>query len=290
MKHSPHLTVPITRGATLTLRRGTPLFSTQSDFQRICVEQTTAFGRLYTLDDDPMAAEADEFIIHESLAHLVALSHPAPRRALVLGGGDGASARELLRHPSIEQIAIAELDPAVVATIRDHLPALPAGAFDNPRVRITYGDAAATLQGLHTVGERFDLILFDLVASNHPACAHLHAEAFFRACAATLTHDGMVHVQLGSPFHDGEVVRQIHHRLSAVFPDVRPALIDVPLYGGPWLMARARQNATVEPEPALLANRLLERRITGLRYYNPALHYACGALPNYVRDCLTGTP
>lgn len=287
MKHTPPLTVPFSPGASLTLQCTTTLFTTQSAFQRICVEQIADFGRLYTLDGDPMAAEADEFIIHESLAHLAAVPHPAPRRALILGGGDGASARELLRHPSIERITIAELDPAVVATIRDHLPALPNGAFDNPRVRLAYGDAAATLTALHATGERFDLILFDLVASSHPACAHLHSEAFFGTCAAALTGDGLVNVQLGSPFYDAATVRQTYHRLRAVFPDVHPALIDVPLYGGPWLLARARMHPVAEPTTTELANRLIDRRISDLRYYNPALHHACGALPNYVRNCLT---
>ena len=136
-------------------------------------------------------------------------------------------------------------------------------------------------------GERFDLILFDLTQSDHPACAHLHSDNFLRICAASLTGQGIVHVQLGSPFHQRQQVTTVFQRLKDVFATPTPALIDVPLYGGPWLLARARNAQAPEADLATLTQRLAARRITGLRYYNPALHLACSALPNYVLDCLT---
>ena len=90
---------------TVQIDAAAPPIEVRSAFQRISVEHTAAFGRLYRLDGDAMAAEADEFMIHESLAHLPALEHPSLRRAIILG--DGASARELLKHPSIERIVVA---------------------------------------------------------------------------------------------------------------------------------------------------------------------------------------
>lgn len=287
MKHLPTIALPLSDDAALHVVRAAPAVEQTSPFQHISVESTTSFGKLYTLDGDAMASQADEFIIHESLAHLAALSHPAPQRAIVLGGGDGGSSRELLKHPSITHVTIAELDRAVVDSIEAQLPSLPAGAFDDPRVRLLFGDAAATLTACHAAGERFDLILFDLTQSDHPACAHLHSDNFLRICAASLTGQGIVHVQLGSPFHQRQQVTTVFQRLKDVFATPTPALIDVPLYGGPWLLARARNAQAPEPDLATLTQRLAARRITGLRYYNPALHLACSALPNYVLDCLT---
>jgi spermidine synthase len=287
VKHSPTIALPLSDDAALHVVRAAPAFEHTSPLQHISVESTTRFGKLYTLDGDAMASQADEFIIHESLVHLAALSHPAPRRAIVLGGGDGGSTRELLKHPSISHVTIAELDRAVVDTIATHLPSLPAGAFTDPRVRLLFGDAAATLTACHTAGERFDLILFDLTQSDHPACAHLHSDNFLRICAASLTGQGIVHVQLGSPFHQRQQVTTVFQRIKDVFAPPTPALIDVPLYGGPWLLARASNAPTPEADLATLTQRLAARRITGLRYYNPALHLACSALPNYVLDCLT---
>ncbi|WP_374246661.1 fused MFS/spermidine synthase [Zoogloea sp.] len=286
MKHTPHTAIPLADDVALHVTRNAPSIELTSPYQHIAVDATPRFGRLYTLDGDAMASEQDEFIIHESLAHLAALSHPAPARAIVLGGGDGGSTRELLKHPSVAHVTIAELDPGVVDTIARHFPTLPAGAFGDPRVSVRYGDAAATLAAYHAAGARFDLILFDLTQSEHPACAHLHSENFLRICAASLTPQGIVHVQLGSPFYQRQQVATVFRRLKDVFASVTPALIDIPLYGGPWLLARATRALAPEPDLATLAQRLADRHIARLRYYNPALHLACSALPNYVLDSL----
>ena len=285
MKQVP-LTLPLAPDTALDVQPIAPSIEVRSAFQHLSVEHTAAFGRLYRLDGDAMAAEADEFIIHESLAHLAALSHPSPSRALILGGGDGASARELLKHPGITRIVVAELDPAVVSTLRAHLPSLSDGAFDNPRVALRIDDAARSLRALHDQGEGFDLILFDLIEADNPACAHLHDEAFLALCAASLGPAGIAHVQLGSPFYQPAKVRRLCQRLRNAFADVRLSLICVPLYGGPWLLARCSTQPMPTPGTDLLQQRLEERGIRDLRHYNPALHLASEALPNHLRDLL----
>lgn len=286
MKQTPPLHLPLAADTWLALARQQPAQETQSVHQRLALEHTGQFGRLYSLGGDAMAAEADEFMLHESLAHFAALSHSAPRRALILGGGDGASARELLKHPSLTQIVVAELDPEVPRMIARDLPRLAGGAFDDARVALRIGDAAATLQAAFDRGERFELILFDLTASEAPACAHLHAEDFLRLCRESLSARGIIHVQLGSPFYQAAQCAALYRRLSALFPRLQPALISVPLYGGPWLLARAGLQAPGRERRTVLARRLLDRRISGLRYYNPALHLASQALPNYITDLL----
>ena len=264
MKQQP-ITLALAPDATLTLHASAPPIEVRSSFQHISVEHTASFGQLYRLDGDAMAAEADEFMIHESLAHLAALEHPSPRRAIILGGGDGASARELLKHPSLTRIVVAELDPLVVSTLREHIRSLSTGAFDDRRVELCIGDAARSLKALHDQGEAFDLILFDLTETDDPACAH---------------------VQLGSPFYQPDKVRNLCQRLRRSFANVRLSLIHAPLYGGPWLLARCRTQPTPGPDANLLQQRLEERGIRGLRYYNPALHLASEALPNHLRDLL----
>ncbi len=286
VKHTSPIHLPLGKTAALALKRRHSARRIQSHFQAIAIEDTYAFSTLYSLDGDAMAAVADEFMIHESLVHIPALSHPAPSRALVLGGGDGASARELLKHPGLAHIVVAELDPDVVSTVRTHLPALPKGAFDAPQVRLRIGDAALTLEAAQQAGERFDVILFDLTEADDPACAHLHQPDFLQLCAASLAPRGIIHVQLGSPFYQAEKVASLYRRLGSVFPVLRVSLIHVPLYGGPWLLACCSTSALPEPDEATLAERMSARRIDGLRYYNPALHLASRALPNYIRDLL----
>lgn len=286
VKQTDYFLAPLAKDIGLRIECSSTAREYASPWQHISVEATHRFGRLYHLDGHAMAAEADEFIIHESLAHIVALAHPAPVSTLILGGGDGASARELLKHPSITRIVVAELDPDVVRVVSAEIPALPAGAFDNPRVALHIGDAAETLRTLHARGERFDLILFDLTEPDDPACAHLHGDAFLRLCAASLTPNGLIHTQLGSPFYQPDKVRALMLRLRSVFPAVGFSLINVPLYGGPWLLAHASLADLPMPDEACLNARLAVRGIEALRYYNPALHLASSALPNYVRDLL----
>ena len=113
-----------------------------SPYQRIEVWDTPQLGRLFTLDGRPMTSTGDEFIYHECMVHPAALAHPSPKAALVLGGGDGGAARQLLKHPGIARIVVAELDAEVVRLTREHLPEVHGGAFDDPRVELVIGDAA----------------------------------------------------------------------------------------------------------------------------------------------------
>ncbi len=118
----------------------------ESEYQEIEVWETSLLGRLFTLDGRPMTSVGDEFVYHECMTHPAALAHPAPKKALVLGGGDGGAARQLLRHPCIERIVVAELDAAVVDMARRFLGDVHQGALDDPRVELAIGDAARVRQ------------------------------------------------------------------------------------------------------------------------------------------------
>ncbi len=284
VKQGACLTLPLGDGVELSTRIQGVTRHAPSAYQRIVVASTSAFGTLYTLDGAAMACDREEFVIHESLVHMAALTHPLPTRALVLGGGDGASARELLKHPGIRQIVVAELDAAVVGAVRAHIPALPCGAFDDPRVELRIGDAALSLRAAHEAGDRFDLILFDLTEPDDPACAHLHSDDFLQLCAASLAPHGIIQVQLGSPAFQADKVRTLHGRLARLFSGLRLALLHAPLYGGPWLIASI--GGGDDPAEACLSARMVERGIHDLRYYNPAVHAASRALPTYIHDLL----
>src|SRR5689334_1273527 len=123
---------------TLAERRQTP-------FQLLEVYETRELGRIFRLDGSNMTSERDEFFYHENLVHPAAMAHPAPRRALVIGGGDGGSSEELLKHRTIERVHMAELDPDVVEVSRKQFRAVHRGAFDDARLKVTIGDGLAYL-------------------------------------------------------------------------------------------------------------------------------------------------
>ncbi|WP_367066124.1 polyamine aminopropyltransferase [Oryzisolibacter sp. LB2S] len=252
----------------------------QSPWQRIEVFENPQFGRVMRIDDAFMTSERDEFFYHEPMVHLPAIAHPGVRRALVVGGGDGGAAEELLKLPGIERVVMAELDADVVAMAREWLGSIHKGAFDDPRFELRVGDARDFIA---TTDERFDQIVLDLTDPFGPA-VELYTAEFYAACRRILNPGGVVSLHLGSPIHLQESMRRIGASVRAVFPIFRPYLQYVPLYGTLWCMAMASDST----DPALLSAqevdaRIAERGIGGLELYNGATHHALLAQPNFVR-------
>jgi spermidine synthase len=259
------------------------LASVDTPWQRIEVWDTPQLGCLFTLDGRAMTSAGDEFIYHECMTHPAALTHARPRAALVLGGGDGGAARQLLRHASIERVVVAELDPEVVRLTGQYLPEVRGNAFDDPRVELVMGDASKYVAATQ---ERFDLVVFDLTPPDSPASG-LYMHGFYVALKRVMTPDALVSLHLGSPFHHAERVAALLGGLRAAFSMVRPLAAYVPLYGSLWLMAIASD--TLDPaalDLATLEARASERRLEGLRYYDPQLHATLLKAPFAARDKL----
>jgi spermidine synthase len=252
-----------------------------SALQAIEVHDTVPFGRLFRLDGHFMTSEKDEFFYHENLVHLAALTHPRPVRALIIGGGDGGSAEELLKHRSIESVTLAEIDAAVVDISRKYLSSVHGGAFDDPRLTLKIGDG---FEYVRSGAGRYDLIVLDLTDPGGPSEA-LYTPDFYRACAARLDSGGALTLHIASPVAHPERIRTTLAALRQAFPLVTPYLTSIPLYGGLWMMACA--SATLDPRTLAadeIDRRIAARGIAGLRYYNGDMHRAALALPNFVRE------
>jgi spermidine synthase len=258
-----------------------------SPYQRIEVWDTPQLGRLFTLDGRPMTSTGDEFIYHECMVHPAALAHPSPRAALVLGGGDGGAARQLLRHPSIERIVVAELDAEVVRLTREHLPEVHGGAFDDPRVELVIGDAARYVTLAAAESAKFDLVIFDLTPPDSPA-AGLYTRSFYRQLKRVMNPLAALSVHLGSPYHHAQRIAGLLDDLSAEFDTVRTMSAFIPLYGSLWMMATASN--TLDPAAIsveTLTERLADRRIDALKQYDPAIHAGLFSASRAVRDKLS---
>jgi len=256
----------------------------KSAYQSIEVHDSVPFGRLFRLDGHFMTSEKDEFFYHENLVHLPALTHPQPARALIVGGGDGGSAEELLKHPSIASVTLVEIDVAVVDIARKYLSAVHGGALDDPRLALEIGDG---FEYVRATTERFDLIVLDLTDPGGPS-EKLYTPDFYRACAARLNPGGALSLHIASPIAHPEVIRATLGSLRKAFPRVTPYLTSVPLYGGMWMMACA--SATLDPASLSaqeIDRRIDERGLRKLQYYNGDMHRAGLALPNFVRELVS---
>ena len=259
------------------------LLDCQTSFQRLEVVETELFGNAFLLDGHLMSAEGDEWFYHENLNQLAAVTHPSPRSALIIGGGDGGSARQLLMHPSIERIVVCELDAAVIAMARRYLPRIHQGSLDDPRVELVICD------GFDYVARRrepVDLLVLDLTDPQGLA-APLYSRHFFAECARLLGSEGILSLHLCSLQLQPQLFTHLMTELSAVFACVRPILVPVLLYGGLWSLVCASQSqdpkALTQDE---ITRRLAQRQIHNLNYYNAETHTAALALPNFVRDLL----
>ncbi len=255
-----------------------------SPYQTVEVHDTVPFGKLFRLDGCFMTSEKDEFFYHENLVHIAAVAHPQPERALVVGGGDGGSAEEILKHPSIKSVTLAEIDLAVVDISRKYLQAVHRGALDDPRLALRIEDGFAYVRNS---ADTFDLIVLDLTDPGGPS-KPLYTPEFYRACAARLSPMGALTLHIASPVAHPERVRATLANLRSAFAIVCPYLTSVPLYGGLWMMACC--SSLLDPRtmtPREIERRISQRNLQHLQFYNGDTHRAAFALPNFVRTLVS---
>lgn len=248
-----------------------------SDFQEIDVVDTVALGRMLLLDGMVMTSERDEFIYHEMITHIPMLAHPDPRQVLVIGGGDGGTIREVLKHPSVERAVLCEIDGDVIEVCKKYLPSI-AGKLDDPRVVIEVRDGAAYIEEHPNT---FDVILIDSTDPIGPG-EKLFTERFYRHTLAALTDNGIMACQSESPVAVPEECKRINRLLQSVFPYVQPYTACIPSYpGGQWTWSFCSKG--IRPLDQINESVATELEQSS-RYYNRAVHPTVFVLPNYVQS------
>ena len=264
-----------------SIRVNRQLYCGQSDFQRIDVFDSKEFGRLLTLDGYIMLTEKDEFIYHEMITHVPMAVHPAVRRVLVIGGGDGGVVRELTRYEQLEQVDLVEIDELVVKVCREYLPQT-ACRLDDPRVHIHYEDG---LKFIRSCEDEYDLIIVDSTDPFGPG-EDLFTKEFYGSCFKALREDGIMVNQHESPFYeaDAAAMQRAHRRIVESFPVSYVYQAHIPTYpSGHWLFGFASKK--YHPVKGFNAARWNMLSIP-TRYYNTKLHVSAFALPTYVEELL----
>ena len=250
----------------------------QTPYQTLEMMDTPSFGRVMRLDNCFMTSERDEFFYHECMAHPAAIAHPAPRSALIIGGGDGGLAEELLKHNTMQRVVLAELDAAVIEASKAELEQVHRNVWENPRLQIQIGDGMAFIDQTE---ERFDLLVMDLTDPDTPAGSLYEAPALQRM-QRVLAPGGALVLHLGSPVFHPEQVQRLSRTLHGLFTHVRCYGVYVPLYGAYWGMAVCSDSLDAKAVDAqTVQQRLQARGVQQLQYYNPEVHAALFALPNY---------
>jgi spermidine synthase len=254
------------------------LHTEQTQYQDMAVIDTIQFGKMLVLDGMVMTTEADEFVYHEMISHVALNTHPNPKKVLVVGGGDGGVIREILKHPTVQEAVLAEIDNRVVEVSQEYLPSI-AGALTNPRVTLAIGDGVAHVRQSKN---QYDVIIIDSTEPIGPAVG-LFSREFYQDVYQALTTDGIMVAQSESPFVNQDVIKMIHTNLQGVFPIKRLYTASIPTYpSGLWSFTLAsKQHDPLQADPQKFI-------AMETKYYTPELHFGAFKLPRFVEKIVDG--
>lgn len=259
-------------------------FKGKTKFQVVHCFYNNFLGKVLFLDHKIQSAEIDEFIYHEALVHPPLITHPHPKKVIILGGGEGATLREVLRHQSVQQAIMVDIDEDLVKICQKYLPEWSAGAFSDPRSKLIFTDAR---QYLEANEEKFDVIISDLT---EPVCEglsiYLFTREFFELLKRRLNPEGVLVLQAGSADEKySQFMSSLVKTLENVFPVVRPYWSFILSFSLPWGFILASMN----PDPLSLSevdirHRLESRQVRSLKFYHPGIHRGLFALPLYLLE------
>ena len=265
--------------------KGDRVFREKSPYQTVEIFDTFEYGKMLTVDNMVMCSEKDENAYHEMIIHVPMLTHPAIRDVLVIGGGDGGSVREILRHPQVENVTMVEIDQVVVKASRQFLPTLSL-ALDDPKLNLIIDDGIDYVS--HTPDESFDLIVVDSSDPVGPS-EGLFSHQFYQQVYRCLRQGGVMTAQSESPRFNQAAFIDLNHCLKRIFEpeNVHCYLAFIPTYPtGMWSFAYCSKNG---PHPlrdfdSQRSDSFAQEH--DLQYYNPGIHQAAFCLPTFIKNML----
>ena len=209
------------------------IYSGKTAFQKTLIADTPNWGRILVLDGAIQSAEDDEALYHEALVQPAMLCHPDPKNVLIIGGGEGATLREVLVHNSVESATMVDIDREVVELCKKHLPSWHRGAFDDPRTRLLHEDGRAFIEKDDSC---YDVVIIDIVdmLDNGPA-QRLYTKQFYQQLRSRLNDRAIVVVQgLEFSFLDDQQHAALSRTLKTVFKQVHSYRVDIPSFLSCW--------------------------------------------------------
>ena len=258
-------------------------FEHKTEHQHLMIFHNAFLGRVMTLDGVVQTTEKDEFIYHEMLAHVPIFAHGHAKQVLIVGGGDGGMIREVLKHASVEQATMVEIDNDVIEMAKQYLPRHSAGAFDDERANIVIADG---MDFVRETDQRFDVIISDSTDPMGPGEV-LFTDNFYSACKKILNPGGIMVTQNGVPFFQIDELINTQQRMGAQFSDQTFYSAAVPTYyGGIMTFAWGCDDEAIRKQDVSVIEQRFKDSGIKTRYYTPQIHQASFALPAYVLDKL----
>lgn len=257
------------------------LHAEKSPFQQIDFFESDTYGRFFTLDGLMMVNEKDEFVYHEMITHVAMATNPNIKNVLIIGGGDGGTAREIGRYKHIENIDMVEIDERVVRLCQEYLPYTAGHLENDKRINLHFEDGFQFV--VDTPDKKYDLVLVDSTDPIGPG-EGLFTREFYSNCFRILTDDGILINQHESPYYDFHVhgMKRAHLRINELFPIVQVYQYHMPTYpSGHWLFGFASKKYDALKDQN---KEWWESLDLTTQYYNSDIHRGAFALPNFVKN------
>lgn len=261
-------------------------YSSQTKYQKMEIIESGSYGKCLILDGKMQSSIADEFIYHETLVHPAMLTHPNPKRVFIVGGGEGATLRDVLKHRSVEYCMMVDIDQEVVEKCKELLPEWHQGAFDDPRTDLRFMDARKYLE---ETSDTYDVIIIDISEPVEEGPAYLlFTREFYEIVKERLTPEGVISLQAGTTaLHQLLNFTAVNKTLSTVFPVVAPYDISIPSFGLPWGFTLASKGSDPRTWTPAEVDKMIAARIKGsLRFYDGITHIGLFNLPKHIRKAL----
>jgi len=265
----------IKNGRALKVRITKSLEKIKSEFQEIEVVESQSFGKILLIDEVIMLTEADEFCYHEMIAHVPLCVHPKAKKVLVIGGGDGGTVREILKHDSVNEVDVCEIDEKVIEISKRHFPYL-ANSFDDPKVKIYCEDGNKFIKSLK---DEYDLIIVDSSDPIGPAEVLFRRE-FYEAIFQALKDDGIVVAQAESFFYHQKIIKSLFSFIRDIYPISEYYYTLVPTYPSGII---GFTFCSKKYHPINDFNEIEALKLNNLKYYDRGIHKAAFSLPAFAQ-------
>ena len=275
-----------TPGAGYRYRVSKVMVWKRTRFQDLAIVETPAFGKALLLDGNWQSSVADEFLYHEPLVHPAMLCRGQPRKVAILGGGEGATLREVLRWKSVDRAVMVDLDGEVVEACKRHLPEMHRGAFEDLRAELVIGDAR---DWLVSTDEKFDVVISDLSEPLEQGPAYeLFTKEYFLKVREILNPGGYLALQAGSVApNEIQLFARVCNTVATVFEHVRPYASMIPSFAAPWGFALASaQGPDTLPNPKQIDQSLADSVDGTLRMLDGVALHGLFMVSAHVREAV----
>ncbi len=267
------------------------LFEGKTKYQDVAVVEIEGLGKALILDGKIQSGLVDEYVYHEALVHPAMIAHGKPRRVLILGGGEGATLREVLRYKTVEKAVMIDIDEEVINVAKKYLVEWHQGAFDDERTELIIMDGRKYVEEAVSKGEKFDVVIADLVDPIEAGPAvHLYTREFYQLIKKLIGDEGIMVTQSTSPMFYPQVFFTINSTLRSVYKHVCPYIICIKSFNGSWGFNTASESI----DPSKLSeyeikdriNKLLGNEAFKLKFYDEETHMHMFKLPKDLRENL----